>query len=149
HLCRNTCPERITGDPDKFCELMIDLHRGLLIKLFVEVSDCERCWHPAEAEVARELLNHVWGADLDRDQLPAVLHNVAQLDKTLPWESVLGPFVRTPALPEQAPKPNTGLMRIPNLIVRADAHVLPAEAARLRSLQATLEKTLRVSDGGA
>ncbi len=77
HLCRQTCPEKIEGDPDKFYELMIDLHRGLLIKLFVEVSGCERCWHPAEAEVARELLNHVWGADLDRDQLPEVLHNVA------------------------------------------------------------------------
>ena len=149
HLCRKTCPEKIEGDPDKFCELMIDLHRGLLIKLFVEVSDCERCWHPAEAEVARELLNHVWGADLDRDQLPDVLHNVAELDKTLTWESVLGPFVRIPALAEQAAELNTCVMRIANLIVKADSHVLPTEAARLRSLQATLEKILRVSDPGA
>ncbi|HEV7999927.1 MAG TPA: AAA family ATPase [Planctomycetaceae bacterium] len=149
HFCRKTCPEKIEGDPDKFCELMIDLHRGLLIKLFVEVSDCERCWHPAEAEVARELLNHVWGADLDRDQLPDVLHNVAELDKTLTWESVLGPFVRIPALAEQAAELNTCVMRIANLIVKADSHVLPTEAARLRSLQSTLEKILRVSDPGA
>ena len=150
--CRSlpqTCPEKIEGDPDKFCELMVDLHRGLLIKLFVEVSDCQRCWHPAEAEVARELLNHVWGADLDRDQLPDVLHNVAELDKTLTWESVLGPFVRIPALAEQAAELNTCVMRIANLIVKADSHVLPTEAARLRSLQATLEKILRVSDPGA
>ncbi len=149
HLCRKTCPEKIEGDPDKFCELMIDLHRGLLIKLFVEVSGCERCWHPAEAEVARELLNHVWGADLGRDQLPGVLRNVAELDKTLTWESVLGPFVRIPALAEQAADLNTCVMRIANLIVKADSHVLPTEAARLRSLQATLENILRVSDPGA
>jgi hypothetical protein len=149
HLCRTTCPEKIDGDPDKFCELMVDLHRGLLIKLFVEVSDCERRWHPAETEVARELLNHVWGADLDRNQLPGVLHNVAELDKTLTWESVLGPFVRIPALAEQAAELNTCVTRIANLIVKADAHVLPSEAGRLRSLQARLEKILRVSDPGA
>lgn len=149
HLCRKTCPEKIQGDPDKFCELMVDLHRGLLIKLFVEVSDCERAWHPEEAEVACELLNHVWGAHLDRDQLRGVLHKVTELDKTLTWESVLGPFVRIPALAEQAAELNTCVTRIANLMVKADSHVLPTEAARLRSLQARLEKILHISDPGA
>lgn len=149
HLCRQKCPEMIQGDPDKFLDLMVDLHRGLLIKLFVEVSDCERCWHPEEGELARELLNHVWGADIDRDNLVSVLHNVAELDKTLTWESVLGPFVRIPALSDQVAELNTCVMRIANLIVKADGHLLASEAERLRSVQATMERILRVSDPGA
>jgi hypothetical protein len=139
----------IQGDPDKFLDLMVDLHRGLLIKLFVEVSDCERCWHPEEGEMARELLNHVWGADIDRDNLVSVLHNVAELDKTLTWESVLGPFVRIPALSDQVAELNTCVMRIANLIVKADGHLLASEAERLRSVQATMERILRVSDPAA
>jgi len=145
HLCRQTCPEKIEGDPSTFLDLMVDLHRGLLIKLFVEVSDCERCWHPEEGELAHELLNHVWGTDIERDDLLHVLHNVAELDKTLKWESVLGPFVRIPALADEVAELNTCVMRIANLIVKADAHLLPAEAERLRSVQVTMERILRVN----
>lgn len=146
HLCRQTCPERIEGDPEKFLELMVDLHRGLLVKLFVEVSDCERRWHPEEEELARELLNHVWGAEIARDNLFKVLHNVAELDKTLTWENVLGPFTRIPALSDQVGELNTCVTRIGNLIVKADGRLLPVEGERLRSVQATLERILRVSD---
>ena len=146
HLCRQTCPEQIQSDPDKFLDLMVDLHRGLLIKLFVEVSECERAWHPEEAEVAHELLDHVWGAAVERDQLPDVLHNVAQLDKTVEWENVLGPFARIPALADQVAELNTCVMRIANLIVKADGRLSKTEAQRLKSVQDTLERILRVHD---
>jgi hypothetical protein len=146
HLCRQTCPEQIQSDPEKFLDLMVDLHRGLLIKLFVEVSECERSWHPEETELARELLDHVWGANVDKDQLPDVLHNVAQLDTTVEWENVLGPFARIPALADQVAELNTCVMRIANLIVKADGRLSKTEAVRLTSVQATLERILRVHD---
>jgi hypothetical protein len=146
HLCRKTCPEQIQSDPDKFLDLMVDLHRGLLIKLFVEVSECERSWHPEETELARELLDHVWGANVDKDKLPEVLHNVAQLDKTVEWENVLGPFARIPALADQVAELNTCVMRIANLIVKADGRLSKSEAVSLGSVQATLERILRVHD---
>jgi hypothetical protein len=62
---------------------------------------------------------------------------------------VLGPFVRIPALSDQVAELNTCVMRIANLIVKADGHLLASEAERLRSVQATMERILRVSGPGA
>lgn len=146
HLCQLTCPERIDGDPKKFLERMIDLHRGLLIKVFIEISQGDRAWHPEEREVALELLHHVWGVNIGDDKLSEVLRNVADLDKTLKWESLLGPFVRFPALTEQRAELQTCVMRIANLVVKADGHVLPDEAQRLSSIQEAIATTLRTTD---
>ena len=33
-VCADSCPELLTDGPEKFSELMIDLHRGLMIKIF-------------------------------------------------------------------------------------------------------------------
>lgn len=146
HVCRQVCPERIEGDPDKFLELMVDLHRGLLIKIFVEISDCERRWHPEERDVALELLYHVWGVQIDQDELPKVLHNVAELHATLKWESVLGPFLRIPELADQATELNTCIIRIANLVAKADGQVLPEEVRRLRTIQAEMQAILGRGD---
>jgi hypothetical protein len=140
HLCRRICPENVGGEPSKFQELMIDLHRGLLIKVFVEISDCDRSWNPEECEVALVLLNHVWGVSVDGEHLPEVLRSVAELNATLSWESVLGPFVRIPALADQIGELQGVVTRISNLIAKADGRVLPAEVKRLRSIQATLQR---------
>jgi AAA lid domain-containing protein/ATPase family protein associated with various cellular activities (AAA) len=144
HLCLQRCPESIEGDPRKFLDLMIDLHRGLLVKLFFELTDCEKCWHAEECELAHELLNHVWGANVDPDDLMPVVHQVAELDHTLTWESVLGPFVRFPVLADQVAELNTCVTRIANLILKADGILLSTEADRLRSIQATVERILRL-----
>jgi hypothetical protein len=141
-LCAHACPEKIGRDPDKFRELMLDLHRGLLIKVFVEIAGAGRRWHPAEREIALELLRHVWGVDVDTRNLAHVLRNVADHAKSLKWESLLAPFVRLPPLADQAAELNTHVMRIANLIVKPDGAVLPGEANCLKSIQAAMEKVL-------
>ena len=56
HLCASVCPERISGDREKYVELMLDLHRGLLVKILVEIAQCDREWHAAERDVAMIVL---------------------------------------------------------------------------------------------
>lgn len=143
YLCQHTCRDEIEGDPDQFPELMVDLHRGLLIKIFVEISNCDRRWHAEERELAKELLHHVWGVQIDHAKLLKALQNVSELDDSLTWESVLGPFVRIPALRNQHAKLVTCMMRIANLIAKADGKILPAEIERLKSLQSEVKRVLR------
>ena len=37
-LSASECPRRISGDTRKFVRLMIDLHRGLVIKILIETN---------------------------------------------------------------------------------------------------------------
>lgn len=143
-LCRQTCPGRIDGDPSKFPELMLDLHRGLLIKIFVEIASSDRRWHPAEREMALVLLRHVWGVDVDKENLIQALRNVRDHAEMLKWESLLGPFVEMPPLANQGAELKTNVMRIANLIAKADGNVLPCEVSSLKSIQTSVENVLRL-----
>ncbi len=141
-LCRRTCPGRIDGDPNKFPALMRDLHRGLLVKIFVEIASADRCWQTEECDMALELFHHIWGADVSRERLIGVLRKVSEHSKTLQWESLLSPFRDMPPLADQVAELNTCVMRIANLIAKADGNVLPREAMVLRSIQVALEDAL-------
>jgi len=149
YLCTKTCPERIDRDPESFRELMLDLHRGLLVKVFFEIARCDRKWHAAEREAALILLNHVWGVDVTKDNLARVLRNVADLEKTLEWKSLLGPFVRFPPLNDQVPELHSNIIRIANLVAKADGKVLPSEVRGLRSIESAIEAVLDRRDTDA
>ena len=47
-LCGHVCPECLPDGPEYFADLMMDLHRGLLAKVFVKIAQSDRRWHPAE-----------------------------------------------------------------------------------------------------
>ena len=126
-LCIKTCPDRIGSDPESFHTLMLDLHRGLLMKVFVGIARCDRRWHPTERAAALILLNHVWDVNVREDNLAEVLRGVAELEKSLKWKSVLGPFVRLPALADEWPELHSLVMRIDNLVAKADGRDLPDE----------------------
>src|SRR6516225_7136637 len=140
--CSRTCPELTGPEPRKFPDLMLDLHRGLLVKVFIELAHCDRQWNPAEREVALVLLHHVWGPNLDQENLAQVLRNVADQAHALKWHDLLAPFVQIPILSTEVGALNSHVMRIANLIVKADGVVLPGEAAGLKSVQAALEEAL-------
>ena len=39
---------------------MEDLHRGLIIKLLVDIAQSDRYWNVAECEAAEMILKYVW-----------------------------------------------------------------------------------------
>ena len=71
------CPSRIVGDPRKFVGLMLDLHRGLVVKILIEIGRCDRRWNAAEREVAKMVLRHAWGTDVSNAHLAQTLRNVS------------------------------------------------------------------------
>ena len=131
-------PERC-GDPQQFKEQMLDLHRGLLVKVFMEIAEGDRHWSAAERFMAQELLLHVWGTEVVPKQLPGVLEHVANYAEVLKWESLVGPFLRLECLKHHLPALATAVVRIANLIAKADGKVRPSESAALRSIQRALE----------
>lgn len=149
NLCACTCPEKIGRDPEKFPKRMRALHRGLLVKVFVELAECDRQWHRAEREVALTLLQHVWGVDVDKDNLTQVLRTVADYAEMLTWESLLEPFIGMPPLADQVAGLYSHVLRIANLIAKADGNVLPSEARCLKSIQTAMENVLDRRDDGA
>ena len=131
-------PERV-GDPEKFKEQMLELHRGLLVKTFMEIAEGDRLWNDSERFMARELLLHVWGTEVVPAQLPQVLQQVADHAEVLKWEALVGPFVRLDSLNHHRTEVGTIVVRIANLIAKADGKVRPSESDALKSIQRALE----------
>ena len=134
-------PDRV-GDPAKFKEQMLDLHRGLLVKVFMQIAEGDRAWNAPERFMAQELLLHVWGREIVPEQLPRVLQQVADYADVLTWESLVSPFVRLKTLERHLPELATIVVRIANLIAKADGRVRPSETAALKSIQRALDGVL-------
>jgi SpoVK/Ycf46/Vps4 family AAA+-type ATPase len=141
-LSASECPRRISGDTRKFVRLMIDLHRGLVIKILIEIGQCDRQWHAAEREVAKIVMRHAWGVDVTDASLAQALRNVADQAETLKWDALVEPFTELPPLIEQIPELTVLALRIANLVAKADGHIKPSEAAALRKIERELEAAL-------
>ncbi|MCH7729175.1 MAG: AAA family ATPase [Planctomycetes bacterium] len=121
---------------------MIDLHRGLLIKIFIDVAGSERRWQRADFELARALLGHVWGVDVPEKQLLTALRNVAAHSKSLKWETLVQPFAQMPPLAEHQAELITIVTRIANLVAKADGTVHLKEERALKAIQKSVESVL-------
>lgn len=135
------CPHRISGDTGEFIRLMIDLHRGLLVKILIEIAQRDREWDAAEREVAKMVLGHAWGFDLTDANLAQALRNVADQAETLKWDALLEPFLETP-LVNQIPELTALALRIAQIVAKADGQIRLAEAAALRRIEREFEAVL-------
>src|SRR6266436_1627653 len=61
-----------------FVHRMVDLHRGLLLKIFVEVAFVERQWSEEALELAEELFWHLYHKRLNRNQVLEALDHYLQ-----------------------------------------------------------------------
>ena len=57
-------PNLIEGDTQEFLELTDDLHRGLIIKVYVEILQADDRWSATEKLIAAEMIEHLWGNQL-------------------------------------------------------------------------------------
>lgn len=149
HLCTSECLYRVAGSPQKFLPMMIDLHRGLIIKILIEIGQRDRQWNPAERVVAKMTLRHAWGVEVTDETLAATLQNATAHVERLTWHSLAAPFIEMPPLQEQLPQLAVLAMRIANLIAKADGYVQPSEVAALRHIDEALQSafTLRQESG--
>jgi hypothetical protein len=86
-------PELVRDSAEDFVGRMIDLQRGLVLKVFMEMAQADHRVGPAEMDLARELFEHAWGCRLNDQQLKESLIHYTE-STHLRWESLLRPFER-------------------------------------------------------
>jgi hypothetical protein len=77
-LCAHEYPQLIAKKGDDFIQLMDDLHRALVIKVYFSVCEADRKWSDAERYHAEVLFHHLWKKRLAGEQLGASARKAAQ-----------------------------------------------------------------------
>lgn len=137
------CPSQLGAAPDKFRQTMADLHSGLLLKIYTSVAEADLRWNEPEQVFAQTLFEHVWHKSLTGDELRETVLHISSSSTGLKWYSLFRPFDRLPPLRERVPELETLVLRIANLVAKADGAVTPGEAAVLESIRHELECTFR------
>ncbi|HUE71246.1 MAG TPA: AAA family ATPase [Pirellulaceae bacterium] len=137
------CASQLGAAPDKFRQTMADLHCGLLLKIYTSVAEADLRWNQPEQVFAQTLFEHVWGKSIYGDNLRETVLHVSTSSAGLKWYSLFRPFDRLPPLRERVPELETLVLRIANLVAKADGAVTPGETAMLNSIRNELECTFR------
>jgi Cdc6-like AAA superfamily ATPase len=135
-------PTLIEGGVDHFPALMDDLHRGLLIKVYVTVVRADDRWTGPEKLVAAAMIEHLWGEELAGKQLREAATGLFQQADQLTWPSLVAPFVRYAPLADSKAQVETIVMRLANLVAKCDGQTMPEEAVALHTLQREIDAAL-------
>lgn len=133
-------PRSFSEGEERFAEKMDQLHQGLLIKIYVTVVEVDRRWSREEKQLGRILFNHVWPGRIPSGKLREAAQPIFRLAQSLVWSELLSPFRELPVLRDDVAKLETIVMRLANLIAKADGAVTPVEAECLRSIQAAVDQ---------
>ncbi|QDU30043.1 Stage V sporulation protein K [Anatilimnocola aggregata] len=144
HLCLEECPHLVPGKPEAYVELLDNLHRGLLLKIFSAVASSDRICSAAEQKLAARLLSHAWEEGMDEHRVREVLPHVITQASGLSWYSLVRPFDVMPPLQQRVGELETIVMRIANLTAKADGVVSPVEAGMLKSIQGEIDRHLKL-----
>jgi ATPase family associated with various cellular activities (AAA)/AAA lid domain len=87
------CPDRLQESADAFIGRMLEVHRGLVVKVFIEIAKADHRVSQRERKLAVELFDHCWGRRLNEEQLTEALDHCT--DSAQPhWDGLLWPFAR-------------------------------------------------------
>src|SRR5690606_22169384 len=128
---------------EKFVELMDDLHRALLVKLFITVGQCDRAWSRNEQQLACALIEHLWQRRLEGRRLREAILDMAEKSLALNWYALVRPFDELAPLRNRISELESLIVRIANLVARADGAIKPVEAAIIRTIQEEISRHLR------
>jgi hypothetical protein len=142
-LCAHEYPHLIAKKGDDFIQLMDDLHRALVIKVYFSVCEADRKWSDAERYHAEVLFQHLWNKRLTGDKLGETARKAAADVVKLKWYSLIRPFDRIVPLRQRIGELETVVMRLANIVARADGELKENEAGVIKSIQAELQHHLR------
>ena len=135
-------PTEIDGLPQRFAELMDDLHRGLIIKIYVTIVRADDRWTGPEKRVAAAIIEHLWDQKLTGNDLREAATGLFQQADTLDWESLVAPFVRYKPLAGSKAQVETVVLRLANLVAKCDGQTMPEEQMALHALQREIDAAL-------
>lgn len=140
-------PTLIEGRVEDFVQLMDDLHRGLVIKVYVTTVRADDRWTGPEKKVAAAMIEHLWGEKLRGSELREAATGLFKQADMLSWESLVAPFVRYEPLADSKAQVETIVMRLANLVVKCDGQTMPEEAIALHTLQRDIDMALHPAKG--
>jgi hypothetical protein len=142
-LCAQEYPHLVAKDGEKFVELMDDLHRALVIKVYFTVCQADRKWSQAERSLAEQLIEHLWKQRISGEQLRTAAQRLADDAAKLKWYALVRPFDQIVPLRDRVGTLETIVMRLANLVARHDGKLDDREAAAIKSIQDELHHHLR------
>lgn len=136
-------PQQLETTSGPFVQLMDDLHGALLVKVFVSVCQCDRRWSKNEKFLAEVLVFHLWDKWLEGDALRDALVEMSNKASELKWYALVRPFDQIPVLRNRVGELEALVVRLANLVARADGPIQEVEAAQIKSIQDELNRHLR------
>ncbi len=118
---------------------MVDLHKGLLLKIYATVTCADSRWSRSERELACELIDHLWQQRLSGEELKQVARRMFEDAGRLNWYSLVRPFDQIVKIRNLAAELQTVAMRVANLVAKSDGTVTTEEANVIRSIQQEIE----------
>ena len=141
--CSRTHPDLVQTSPEEFLSLMSDLYRGLAVKIYITMVEADRRWSMAERELGSILLEKIWNRRLEGDELREAVKELAERSESLKWYSLVRPFEQIAPLRNRIGELETVVMRMANLVAKADGKICPDELPRLRAIQEEIDRHLR------
>jgi len=130
-----------------FAELMEDLHRGLLIKVYTQTVRSDGRWSQMEKQIGALLIQHIWNEDLRGPALREASEGLLARSDQLSWSALLTPFVRYEPLRDMVGQVETIVSRLANLIAKCDGLTTPEETLTLYEIQSEVGRALRKVGG--
>ncbi|MEM8947223.1 MAG: AAA family ATPase [Planctomycetota bacterium] len=136
-------PDMLPETPDHFMRLMDDLHRALVVKIFVTICEADRKWSKNEKFLAEILLFHLWSQWLSDEPLKAAISQMSEKATKLKWYSLVRPFDQIAPLRDRVGELETIVTRLANIVARADGPIRSGESAHIKLIQDELFLHLR------
>jgi len=130
-----------------FAELMEDLHRGLLIKVYTQTVRSDGRWSQMEKQLGALLIQHIWDEDLRGPALREASEGLLSRSDQLSWAALFAPFVRYEPLRDMVSQIETIVSRMANLIAKCDGLTTPEETLALHEIQSEVGRALRKAGG--
>jgi len=142
-LCLHEHPDLVPQCEHGFVALMDDLHRALLVKVFVTICEADRRWSKNERSLAEELIVHLWGRSLEEDQLKQAVQDMSARAMSLKWYALVRPFDQIAPLRDRVGELETIVTRLAHLVARVDGPLAKSEMACVKMIQDELQIHLR------
>jgi AAA+ superfamily predicted ATPase len=142
-ICVREFPDQTPQTGSGFVQLMDDLHRALVVKVFVTICEADRRWSKNEQFLAEVLIFHLWSKWLNEEELKASIEEMADKASSLKWYALVRPFDQIVPLRDRVAELETIVTRMANVIARADGPLKPQEATRVKLIQDELQRHLR------
>ena len=142
--CARDLPRSLGGrSEEEFVETMDNLHKALSVKVFVSICEADRRWSLREQRLAQVLLEHLWDKTIEGAALREAILDMSERASKLHWYSLVRPFDEIAPLRDRIGELETVVVRLANLVARADGRIGDAESRRVRMIQDELLLHLR------